>query len=326
MVHLQRNHVRVRALGLSLFLVIAPNHAERADTPARSQVKGEMTLVDGLRVLRVWGTPREKGFAQGYLLGQDGISLLDSDLKDDKHGIGAYEGLSKQLLTKMKVARPYQEEMEGMVEGFKARLGGHVTIPSLSRDLEYRDLLAMNCVPETAQLGCSSFAAWGAMTANGETLSGRNLDWFSQPALKDSGGYPLVVMYPPEDGNVGWISVTWPLYVGCLTGMNAQGVTVSMHDVMGVPASESSNLTPRGFALRAAIEGAHAETAVEDITRILRGLRPMVGNNVPVSMPYTGHGSGSVVFEYDGNQDKDGGVTVRATEPGSAFYQIRSEE
>jgi hypothetical protein len=113
--------------------------------------------------------------------------------------------------------------------------------------------------------------------------------------------------------------------------MNAEGVTVSMHDAGGFPSRGSSGFTPRAFALREALESAHAATAFEDVGRVLRERVCIVGNNVPVTRPYVDGKPASVVFEYDGGLSKEQGVTARHTPEGESFlictnhYRKRAE-
>ena len=288
----------------SLAIFAAP---ASGDSPARSAVKGKLSDVEGLRVLRVWGSPHEQGFAEGYLLGEDGAKLLDSYLGAQGEGaVKAYEVASVMMAGRMKILPRFKEEMEGMIEGLRAAHVGPVAV--LGRPLEYRDLVAVNCIPETVRIGCSSFAAWGNRTKTGDTIAGRNLDWYANPALKSS---QVIVAHLADGDCQGWVSVTWPGFLGCLTGMNADGVTVSVHDAPSQPATDPSELTPRGFALREAIEAAHATSAVNDITKVLRHRTSMVGSNIAVAMPFTGKGAASAVFEYDGVLDNVHGVTVR---------------
>jgi hypothetical protein len=199
-----------------------------------------------------------------------------------------------------------------MLAGIEARKGGPATLTSLGRILSYDDLVAINCIPDLASFGCSSFAAWGPMTSGGTTIAGRNLDWQRMPALQ---GSQIVVVYPSQadEMRLGWVSITWPGYIGCLTGMNDEGVTVSMHDVSAPPPTVQTGFTPRGLALREAIESAHAATAVRDVARTLRSRTCAVGNNVAVSMPRASAGPASTVFEYDGFLTRTQGVTVRAS-------------
>ena len=304
---------------LALALLLAP---ARADSPDRSRVKGSISEVDGLRVLRVWGTPREQGFAEGYLAGEDEAKLLDLYLKGQggADAAKAYEVASFMMLSKMKILPRFKEEMEGMIEGMQARHVGVVAV--LGRPLEYRDLVAVNCIPETVRMGCSSFAVWGDRTKSGDTIAGRNLDWYENPALK---GSQMVVARLAGADSMSWVSVTWPGFVGCLTGMNAEGVTLAVHDAPSELATDAGNLTPRGLALREALECAHAGSAINDMTRVLRRRTSMVGSNIAVAMPFTGSGPASAVFEYDGVLDDVHGVTVRigdAKDGGSTTCQV----
>jgi len=160
------------------------------------------------------------------------------------------------------------------------------------------------------------------MTVDGHTLAARNLDWLRLDALSHG---QLVLVQAHEVGSdaLGWASVTWPGFIGCLTGMNAEGVTVSMHDVRAGPPSLKAGFVPRAFALRDAIEAAHAASARTDIERVLRGRPVAVGNNVPVAVPHQKGRPASFVFEYDGSLEKSRGVTVRTGEPTAApAFQI----
>lgn len=315
---------RLHRIGLAVVLSLLWVGVVRAETPAKKrQVNGELSTNDGLRVLRVWGTPREQGFAQGYLLGADSIALLDKYLQaGGPEAIKAYEIASFLMTKSMKIEPRYKDEMEGIVAGFKARLGERIVVPALNRPLEYRDLVAVNCIPETARVGCSSFAVWGALTGDGGTIAGRNLDWFHNPALDDS---QIIVARVSTNGSAAqsWVSLTWPCFVGCLTGMNAEGVTVSVHDAPGQRPTDGGKLTPRGLALREALEAARVASAEKDILAVLRNRTCMVGNNVPVALPYSGNGPASIVFEYDGDLEKDGGVSVRRVtgDPAKAVMQ-----
>lgn len=305
---------RLSRLALAILVVVLPI-ASLAGEPPQRPINGELRDIQGVSVLRVWGTPREQGYAQGYLLAPEGIKLLDSYLRGlgTLDAIKAYEITSFMVMQQMKIPQAYREELEGIIEGGKDRLKGELTVPSLGRAMEYRDLVAINCIPDTARMGCSSFAAWGPLTKEGHTLVGRNLDWIQYPALD---GQQIVIVRIPPDGNktLAWASIAWPCFIGCLTGMNAEGVTVSIHDAEGPTATDPSRLAPRALALREALEHAHAATALDDVARVLKSRTTAVGNNVPVAFPYDGKHPSAGVFEYDGDLDHDSGVTLRMCE------------
>jgi len=187
----------------------------------------------------------------------------------------------------------------------------------------------LNAFADLGRLGCSSFAAWGKDTVDGNTISGRNLDWFGDAAEALSNGQIVIAQLPgtrskadakiasdTDDAETaadpqGWVSVTWPGLTICLTGMNADGVTLAMHDSGGRGKWLRAKSTPRGFVLREALEFTRAASLIDDIGGVLRKRHTVVGNNFPASWPSTRGSLASFVFEYDGDQSKSGGVTVR---------------
>ena len=315
---------------LLLFVWAIPSgsSASRADEQAKARPQGELREIEGLKVLRVWGAARERGFAHGYLLGDEIARMLNSYLDEmapGPEGAKNYESKAKALLRTMVIAPQFRDELEGMLAGIRARAPDGGRLSRLKRAIEYNDLVALNCIPEIARVGCSSFAAWGPLTADGNTISGRNLDWHSLRTLER--GQLLLAQIPTtKEDALSWVSVTWPGFIGCLTGMNSEGVTVSMHDVRAESPSMPIGFTPRGLALRQVIERARAATAMSDGRDVLAKCLSRVGNNVVISAPYIdGRSRPSVVFEYDGRVFRASGVTVRAAKvageewPGRAF-------
>ncbi len=303
-----------------------------AGEPPAAKVNGALSRIDGMPVLRVWGTPQERGYAHGFLLGKNIVSLVDAFLSSGTLG-GSVEGYKNRILpmlSRMTIDPEYEAELRGLLAGVEAQAGGTVLVPCLGRTMRYDDLAAINCTADFTRMGCSSFAVWGPMTKDGYTLAGRNMDWPAVPALL---GTQIIVVNVPslDSGKLGWVSITWPGYVICTTGMNAEGVTVSMHDAGGLPPSTNNGFTPRGLALREAIESAHAATAFEDVARVLRERVCAVGNNIMVTRPRGDNVPAAAVFEYDGYLPNDKGVTIRNARKGENFiactnhYRKRAE-
>jgi hypothetical protein len=287
----------------------------------KPEVNGTLTEIEGLTVLRVWGTPAERGFAHGYLMAEQIATVMDQYLRDGPLGQGSIEHYEKHTLPRiamMKIDPVHEAEMRGILEGTEARLGGPVQMPILGRTLRYEDIVAVNCTGDLCRSGCSSFAAWGEMTPDGGTIGARNMDWPVIPCLLDT-QIILVNVPEPDSGKLGWVSITWPCYIGVTTGMNTEGVTVATHDAGGYAASISSGFTPYGWTFRRALEEGHAATAKDDIARVIREGVSIVGNNMMVTRPFTGDGPGAYVFEFDGNVSLDGGLTIREPEPGESY-------
>lgn len=299
-------------------VLVAASHCGvlRANGTTQRPVNGELRDVQGVPVLRVWGTASERGYAQGYLFGERIVRLLNANLKnffDLDGGSTAYDGAAMLLMTTMRIAPEYQQEMEGIVEGAIAKFGEKATVAALGRPLAYRDLVTINCLSDMPRFGCSSFAVWGALTKDGKTLAGRNLDWHRVPGLDDE---EVVVVYQPDAQRrtMGWVSITWPGFIGCLTGMNDEGVTLSVHDVYCDSPTVPVGLTPRGLLLREAIERARLDSAVENVTKVLRASTCRVGSNVAMALPIGTKPATlgpSAIFECDANKDRTAGVSRR---------------
>jgi hypothetical protein len=312
---------RLHVIVSTLLLLSLTAAAVLAAGPPAAKVNGTLAEIEGLSVLRVWGTPHERGYAHGYLMAEQIVSVLDEYLRDGPLGEGSVEHYEEHTLPRlamMKIDPVHEAEMRGILEGIEARLGGPAEMPILGRTLRYEDIVAVNCSGDLGRSGCSSFAAWGEMTPDGGTIGARNMDWPVIPCLLDT---QIVLVNVPEadSGKLGWVGVTWPTYVGALTGMNAEGVTVATHDAGGHAPTIADGFTPYGWTFRRALEEGHAATAKDDTARVIREGVSTVGSNMMVTRPFTGDGPGAYVFEFDGNVSLDGGLTIREPEPGESY-------
>jgi hypothetical protein len=74
-------------------------------------------------------------------------------------------------------------------------------------------------------VGCSSFAVWGDKTEDGELLIGRNFDFY---AGDDFAKEKIIAFVNPSEGHK-FMSVTWGGMMGVVSGMNDQGLTVTIN-------------------------------------------------------------------------------------------------
>ncbi len=274
--------------------------------PSASQVCGRLSQRDGLRVLELWGTPEQAGYAQGYLLAESIVALFDGFVLDPKivpHP-GFYESfLIPTVQRQFKWDDAHVREMQAICDGVRDRLAPAARRSTkLDRELGLADLMVANALADWHGAFCSSFSAWGALTVDGRVLTARNLDFPSTLVMRES---QHVVLRRGADGRRGWAAVSWPGAIGVYSAMNSEGVSIFMHDAGGLPASDSTGFAPRSLILREALEAAGRDTFVDDVRRVFEQRRVMVGNNIHVSGP-----PAAVVFEFDGNP-RDSGVTIR---------------
>jgi len=266
--------------------------------------------IDDFPILRLRGTHRERGEAQGRLEAAAILSLLDDVLIPSLHKLAPGSWEKKLVRESATFAFParYEEELAGMLDGIRAALPRKEgrTLKTLDRELGLEDLKAINCLSDILGAGCSSFSAWGARTPDGTPIVGRNLDYFAFPIASKA---LLLAVEPSEQNFRATVDIVMPGFIGVSTALNSEGAFLALHDEKGLPGAAASNWVPRSLALRTAIETATGAGAVKDVEAALKGVPVRIGNNVHVS----GSTGPTAVLEWDGNA-KDGGVTSRGPE------------
>ncbi|MBE0390722.1 C45 family peptidase [Flavobacterium sp. PL002] len=82
-----------------------------------------------------------------------------------------------------------------------------------------------HALQDLALVGCSSFAAWGDKSANGNLILGRNFDFYAG----DDFAKNKVIAFMKPDKGIPFMMVTWPGMIGAVSGMNNEGLTVTIN-------------------------------------------------------------------------------------------------
>jgi predicted choloylglycine hydrolase len=82
-----------------------------------------------------------------------------------------------------------------------------------------------HALQDLALVGCSSFAAWGEKSADGNLILGRNFDFYVNDAFAEN---KTVAFINPKEGYP-FMMVTWPGMIGAVSGMNKEGLTVTIN-------------------------------------------------------------------------------------------------
>ncbi len=201
-----------------------------------SGFNGSVETIGEIRVVNLWGTWEEMGYAHGRLLGPDIKEVFEGYFLELAGGTANVNLLRAYFPQYFTVPAEFTDYAEGILTG----MADTVSLWSgvYGRNLDVLDLYISSSVPDLSavvdlpHLYCSSVSAWGDATAGDPVLLGtpatsRNLDFFvdSQSGILDMS---ILVTHDPDDGQE-WISVTFPGYMGTLSGMNETGLTATLN-------------------------------------------------------------------------------------------------
>lgn len=272
-----------------------------ANAPPLTELHGRLETHQGLRVLRTWGTPEERGYAHGRLCAEDIAAIVIAEFT-------ARFARKQPILKQARAARPrlieYPEDVaveldalwRGIVDSGVSR-----EMPELERAFDKEDLLVANALDVFGLMGCSSFTVWGEQAVGGGVLTARNFDW---PLTGDHmlDRTILLVQHLPSGRAVA--TVAWPGYVGAVTGVSQDGVATFLHVGSGeISYTPEPSSWPTAIGARKILEhgaqGAAGEVFAE-AQRLLGFTSPPAGFLTDVVLPVVPpSGPPAVVLETD---------------------------
>jgi len=213
---------------------------------------------NSLRVVHVWGTAYEMGYAQGLLLGavlRDVYStfvayveaLVEADIKDKKwiqflplELRTALESatLVEALELTFKATRQYTpQHFFDEIQGFADGAGVDASV-----------IIHLNMIPELVKAACSMLGAWGPATSKSTAglIQLRALDWgLDSPLVR----FHQLTVYHPSDGTRSFATMGWTGFVGAITGYS-QDIAVSEKVWLGSTDKTTRFGIPWNFMLR----------------------------------------------------------------------------
>ncbi len=230
-----------------------------------------VTRREGLLVIRLKGPPFDMGYASGKLL-QEQMHTLENEFLDMIHGYVPQDWKIKVLHTYVNyrnrhlsdfVSPDYRSQIHGTILGcsdIHPELGDYyhrLLNYHAAHDISY--MMIDN--PLVSRAGCISFGAWGAATADGHLITGRNFDWEAADVFSRD---RVVILCEPDHG-IPFISLAWAGMAGVVSGMNRAGVSVTIN---GAPSSlPGETATPVAMVARDVLQKAHNLTEALEILR-----------------------------------------------------------
>ena len=207
-----------------------------AGTTFSEDCNGSVEYIGDIRILNLWGTWEEMGYAHGYLMGPDIGAVFHDYFLEMAGGVDNYEMARTYFQTYFDVPSEFEDYAQGMVTG----IADTVTLysDSLERNIDYIDICVVSATPDISALKgfegfqCSSVSSWGDATSSDPDLSGspaisRNLDYYvdTHGTILD---HNILVTLDPDDGQE-WVSIGFPGFSGCLSGMNESGASAALN-------------------------------------------------------------------------------------------------
>lgn len=186
----------------------------------------------GLYELYVTGAPLERGLVTGSLTQE----LLQ---KQEEIFFSKIEELipskTKQYLLRKFLAWFNRKSYLHIPEEYKTEIYGVSRFSGNDFDYIANDYLRSlylhgahdigHALKDLALVGCSSFAVWGNNTPDKKLLIGRNFDFYAGDEFAQN---KIISFVNPTKGHK-FISVTWGGMIGVVSGMNDQGLTITIN-------------------------------------------------------------------------------------------------
>ncbi len=203
-----------------------------------------------ITVVYLKGTPYELGYIHGSSCKTEIKAFYEKILAEAENKITGASVLLDIAYKQMEpyISQAYKEEMQGLADG------AGLPLESVQR---------VHAIPDLSEYHCTFFAAWGNATADGNLYQIRALDYAMDIHLQE---YPAILVYEPENGlrfvNVGWLG-----FIGVISGMNYQGISVSEIGEHFGDEHETLAGEPMPFVLRDILQGTDQVSEAVDLIK-----------------------------------------------------------
>ncbi|HDH96474.1 MAG TPA: hypothetical protein ENF73_01950 [Proteobacteria bacterium] len=281
-----------------------------------------LVYVGDLPVVRLKGDAYERGYELGRVMGDRIIDLyeryiIEYSLGADPENWELYRLLKEIACSLLILTDEEKQEIQGLADGVRDHWGNIIELPGGGEiELNQNDICIANAIADISQFGCSSVSIWGSLTADGETVIARNLDWDPGPERMLGEG-TVVISETPPDESWHFVSIGWPGLFGCYSCVNGDGEAVFIHDTQRYNSGLALPVEPRTLLLRRAILAAEGDgEPFAAFESVIENGKVDTGNNFHFVMPGGGRDADvpAGCFEVDDNAEHpDGFATIRTS-------------
>ena len=255
---------KMMLLAMVLMMVIPSTFAQ--------EVNGDKSIINGVKVYRVWGDHYERGYAQGYLMSDEVLVSFDEMMLDFFYTYFGrdYEQARQFYINNFTVEEKYTQEATGIVDGIQAS-GGSLYSGNLEREIDVIDILAFAATADlvAAPSGsgssaggnnfCSTLSSWGSATLGDHELNGgmvvlRNMDL---PLSNDYSHhqYNLTIHFPEEEDELKWVHPSFvPGMISTPSAINEKGFAMFNNQGNQSQSSNLNDLYPTQLTMRNCME------------------------------------------------------------------------
>lgn len=201
----------------------------------------------GLWELYLEGAPFERGAASGNLcrelLYSQEVAFVDrlKEMVPDEDFITVLNYMIPWFNRHLDKYVPEEYELEVYGESFFGPKEFEYIGRNYDRMLNYHAAHDVGHALLNANLvGCTSFSVKDSATTDGQLLIGRNFDF----NMGDAFARDKIVLFVHPDSGYNHAFVTWPGFMGAVSGMNDQGLTVTLNAApSGIPGSAKTPIS-----------------------------------------------------------------------------------
>ena len=180
----------------------------------------------------VEGEPFERGVISGKLtkelLYSQEVAFTDQihQLIPNNRYLGFLALFTRVFNRHLAESIPEENKLEIYGESFSAPHEFDYISPAYDRMLNYHAAHDIgHALQNFALVGCTSFGAWNSRTTDSGMLIGRNCDFYVGDKFAEN---KIIYFCNPKQGYK-FAMVTWAGMMGCLSGMNVKGLTVTIN-------------------------------------------------------------------------------------------------